>query len=1307
MPSLKLFWFVLSILASIIVCFLMGPSYLTILFAPLFFLTVFFLGLVLLNGKSDNNPSMAGGASERIKALPPVYLMYALFAVATLIVLVTGQPQIEIIGNSQFASSMKDQYLASPIALLRLVSGLILLSILPGYAVCRNFFRNDSFAWFERFGLSIAISFCISLLFGLSFVVLGWDLSTWGVIISLWLFVFVIEFGGRFAKAENKKSAIQTRTVETVIVLLALLVILVGSYGITLAAGPASGIAGGDIADYFTTANRFVHLDYVDSYIGLKFYLFLSSSVTGLPLAYVYPALQFMVLLVPISVYLLLKGLFSESKVAAIGALFVSVMQGLSSLPFIIANFSSLDVNNFILNVEAGNTSTYALWVSTIESGLFIFAIAFLFKYVISDKRKLNYLFVGALLLVGALYSHFLFLFLCFVGTMMIYTLLRPVSKMRLLELVGAILMLLVPFEFLTRGPVFSQLQIFAIEYTYSRGNLGGQSVLTYALVVSAALAVYSTLLFRTELSRKLGISGKLRINGPRIDKLQISYKILFLIGLSLVIVAILSAYLSILSAYSKEPGTTSIQNSSPIYNDWYIWILYYGLGVPLIFGSIFLIFKRFNKQSLTLLISLLLSVFGLALLFLVAGPTAWATPDLLTKRYLFFASVPLGCFAALGLVSLFTALKQEDPCLQFKLISKINGRRFSLQRLKSKKIFGFLLSFFLIVSVAASFLSYVYVDEYWTTTQGGLFSGANISSSDAEVLGWMRNNLPPNATVMALSPRSYNELCSILTGKVVPLFFDVQPPIGDIWPRRIIMDSQIPEAIYYSLSKLGINYVFDGNDSLGHELDIGNTTSAFSTLLNTYTYYTNHSSGNFVSIGNKIVFNGSRVIKIPDNYLFEDSNYHLVSEMWDSSALLVNDQAPSNYFLSEVLLGYENPYTITPITNLATLKPGNVYLFAKSQRLPSSMQSNLLDELSNGAHVIFADPSFSSLSEIGQRTKLPLEITNIKQVNTSQLNVTSVNFSRESIKSNFSISSVPVMVGSSLQTIASFTLSDNSTIPFIVRQKVGLGSVTFVNLAPLAESLNYQQILQFANKEIFRDLPIPVSSNSPLVLPIPTQLFDAFTGSTLESWYNRDLLNNLLLDSSNASLKGQVTATSEVVYLNCSDPTAISNLKITTPDESFFVSNITQLEIIGDGLVKTTMQSNVTIFNDPTGYYSVVNINGSAITLDLQNARLRYRLDSDSALNPEQVYDFSNLKIEAFSFPENITLRLLQPVFRVNGNLTSALQGAFLFQDTFFRAFSQSDHVIPGDFNLEVLYASGITFTKITINSLDKYELI
>jgi hypothetical protein len=490
-----------------------------------------------------------------------------------------------------------------------------------------------------------------------------------------------------------------------------------------------------------------------------------------------------------------------------------------------------------------------------------------------------------------------------------------------------------------------------------------------------------------------------------------------------------------------------------------------------------FLFSKHYDKQSLTLLGSLLLSVFGLAFLFLLTGPTAWATPSLLTKRYLFFAAVPLGCFAALGLVTLFTALKQEAPSLQFNPTSKINGRRFSLQRLKSKKLFGFLLSFFLIVSIAASFLSYVYIEEYWIKPVAG---ATPMESSDAVVLSWMADNLSRTDTVMALSPMSYNWLCGIVGSKVVPLFLEIQPPIGDIWPRRIIIESQVPEVISYGLNKLGINYIFVSSEEAKYMENKNNSAdSTFSTLLK-----------NFIPVFSNYT---SKVLKIPENHLLED-------------------------------------------------------------------------------------------------------------------------------------------------------------------------------------------------------------------LPIPSQLFEAFTGSTLEPWYNRELLNNLLLE--NTTLSGRViTVKSESIYFNCSS-LPIDSLQINGHDGTFLISSATlyDLELIGVGRLDAKVAT-VSIDNSPTGYYSDINITGSEITLGVQNCGLKYRLNSQP--NQQQIYNFSNVTITLKVIPfEEITLILVlrQPTFEVNGNgnLISTLQGAFLFEDTFFRKFSRSSEIISGNYTLDILYTSGIIFSKIEIHSLE-----
>ncbi len=165
-----------------------------------------------------------------------------------------------------------------------------------------------------------------------------------------------------------------------------------------MAAGPISGITGGDIAEYMTSANDIFHLDFTSYLPWLNSYLKLGSTITSLPSFYVYASIQYLVLLIPTSIYFFLKVLFpKQTKTAGIGALFISVLYGLSSIPFIaklattpnlLPNFLNGAVQSTLglyVKIFWANTQSYVLWDRTIEYGLCFFALGFLFMYFQKD----------------------------------------------------------------------------------------------------------------------------------------------------------------------------------------------------------------------------------------------------------------------------------------------------------------------------------------------------------------------------------------------------------------------------------------------------------------------------------------------------------------------------------------------------------------------------------------------------------------------------------------------------------------------------------------------------------------------------------------------------------------------------------------------------------------------------------------------------------------------------------------------------------------------------------------------------------
>jgi hypothetical protein len=172
----------------------------------------------------------------------------------------------------------------------------------------------------------------------------------------------------------------------------------------------------------------------------------------------------------------------------------------------------------------------------------------------------------------------------------------------------------------------------------------------------------------------------------------------------------------------------------------------------------------------------------------------------------------------------------------------------------------------------------------------------------------------------------------------------------------------------------------------------------------------------------------------------------------------------------------------------------------------------------------------------------------------------------------------------------------------------------------------------------------------------------------------------------------------SEYLYLNSSS-LSVENLEIQTSSRSLIIKNsrLDSLEVFGSGSIKSN-ESEFILYDSPGGYYSRVDAvgNSSSYSMSFSNAQVKFKLGSN-----EQFFAGANLTVTLVSSVP-LNLRVRQPTIEViNGTLKSLLQGAFIHENTFFRAFSSTDAPITGSFSLEIMYSSGVNFAKIKVYSL------
>ena len=529
----------------------------------------------------------------------------------------------------------------------------------------------------------------------------------------------------------------------------------------------------------------------------------------------------------------------------------VSVLYGLSSLPFVARLAGAPSLFTGYLNGEVqstlsqfikifwANTQSYVLWNRTIEYGLAFLALALLFNYLHNDKRNGNFscLLVGILFLNAALFTHSAFLAIPVLSTILIYSLLQPSCKRKLLNISIVFALFFLSLILITNSSFLNQL-LTLVEYSlFSIGD--SNAIQKLGILMLILFPTFILILFRDELKIKINFSSfrkvkKFHLTMP--NKIQ-----RWIIALLFVSLSLFLCYLNYDNLYTNTMASAS--------NPWFVWVAYFGLQIALIIVYLPIVFRKSERRSIFFLLSFIFSIVALSVLsclqivVFVSG---------LGAMYLFFMAYPLSCIAGIAL-SIYSSSSTNPP----KEPTKNKPFRIGLSKNK-RKLFYTIVTTFLLLSIAASFLSYAYsvsIDYPQDLTR------PRLSTSDATILQLMYNSLPKSSVIIALSENSYQMLCSILPNKILPIYLNInEGPAGGTWARNAVLESSLPEAVLSSLYQLGATDVFVSSADASL---FSNSNTTFASLVNDFPI--KYSSDNV------------KLYKIP-SILYSDSNYHLVS---------------------------------------------------------------------------------------------------------------------------------------------------------------------------------------------------------------------------------------------------------------------------------------------------------------------------------------------------------------------------------------------------------------------------------------------
>jgi hypothetical protein len=770
---------------ALIIYFLIETLILRVTYSFLFFFVLYFLQNLIFDVTVTEKGKCVDGKRFHInRACNTMFFIGFLASLAVVII-----PAPVTIYNAKFLVI----FLGLPWwAFIRILLGLFLLSVFPGYILYDAFLSRSDFDVVEKIALTLALSFGANVLLGLILFKVG-GLTSVNILIGMWIFVAAVTLARLVVF--KKKTFVEPqvspslRRIEHLLLCLVFIVMLFSSCAIVLSSDVGDCALGGDITRYIAESVSVINGGepiYLSIYALLEVFTLVGHYLTGLDVFASYVCLEFYVLLVPTSFYLLLKALYPrDRKPSVIGAVLISMTSG----------FDSLCIFGFMATYKMGGQSTffalcnlasktallqgafaYQFYVMPLTYSLLFLSLAFSYRYCCRGRRLGDLLLCG-LFAVLPLFTHSIFEFSCFLVTLVVFLLFSPTknSVKAFLKICLSVLLFFIPFE-VTIGTYSYTFVDYSFHFSSVFGYTNLMDLLKFPLIALLAFVILLAL-FRKRISYLSSVAyGKvLSFPDSRLSK------VMLFIYLFIYLFFILTLCFWILN-------WPTLNTNSTTWLPWYVDILQYGFAPYLIIVTLPYILKKGAPRSLLFMFSWLLSVFLLASLSQFY-PSLFPI-EIWGSRWVSFASYPLIGLAAIGLSTIHFTMPSASYILLRLGAIKI---RLGLNKLYFPQI---LLIFF----ISISFLSYTYKVELF---QSGTYA-KNIPDPEGDAYNWILRNTPEDAVFLTVANSSKTNLESLACRKC----FGYSDAAGS-WPLQALFDSRLPETLLYSLKELKVSYVF------------------------------------------------------------------------------------------------------------------------------------------------------------------------------------------------------------------------------------------------------------------------------------------------------------------------------------------------------------------------------------------------------------------------------------------------------------------------------------------------------------------
>ncbi len=812
------FFSINSLIGSFIIYFLVSTLVLRIFYFILFFFFSLFIQIYLFSN-SFCNISLGNRFSNLSNLRKVLTSAYGWGIFASIFVLITPNYTFTIYSDSVFHSLLS----LSPIVLLRIISGVFILTFLPGKALYDSVIKKyHNFDFFEQAGFVIAISWILSTILGLILLRIFDVISPLSLLASIWLFVsplivykFVKE--GTLKKAQNAEvnDCRNVNYAKWGILLSLGIILLFSSYLIHMVSQPLSGIYSGDLLFYFKSGNEFVNFgSTVSPYLWFQLFIEITSSITGLPQLYSLACLQFFVLLVPLAFYIMVKNLFPNYQKAPILTAVFVFLQGLAALPVAIvlitqpavySQYMSGNVMSVLTSYFSGVGSGVSCWISAFVgmTEIAIGALAFTFTYCYFKKGRLSDLLLGSIFLMTTLFLHGIFFLPLFFLVLTIFLLLQKME--------GA-------SKKLTLFIVISSIFLFGFDFLDGFHFLiSGNQTSSYFLMIFWPLLPILILIihFKDKLFTNKLQQFSHNWTLPMVAKKRLSMikEKGFLFWLSSLVILFVPIVLSVLTWGER---LSAMRNP---FLPWFVYIICFGFPLAISIAGLPLLFRTTEKNGTLFIVCWLLSLILLGL----SGPyllgkifPSLTGSDFIFNRFLQQIVYLTSSLGALVLSVYWSEKKNENEASNHKTKSQFSKFRVS------KKLAPILF----VGLVIFSFLYMPYGAEYY------LIAGTTSNHVDVEMVNLVNANISSNSVILPLSDQSYTELCALTQLRVMP-----PNVVINVLNGQSYSDQKSAQTFLYSaLRSLNIVYVYETPSTNLTSLGLNNQEAIlFMSVLSTF----------------------------------------------------------------------------------------------------------------------------------------------------------------------------------------------------------------------------------------------------------------------------------------------------------------------------------------------------------------------------------------------------------------------------------------------------------------------------------------